>query len=704
MKPRPSSIATLLARTFGLRAPLGALATFGACAAYGVPLAGTTAAALLLLARGVHAAARAGEIQRALRRDIERLDALLRAAQQDHTTLKAEFAHAQHEAAQTARASAMSGFVDTLQRARGKILACAHALSDGLDHEPASIQPLRGAAEAFALVAHDALDNRPLLQREIVLDETAVDLRELIDSVALLVAPVAARRQVRLQMCIDRSVAARVLTDRARLAQVVFDLLAYAIEMSGQRAVTLSARAESLNGGAQRIVIGITAAPAAADAEPRPSRAVDRPAVMESPDVREHPDLALARVIAQKMGGDITILEGRNVGVCIALHAPFTIERHEWPVHGHERRWARVDLDDYADRQAICELLRKLGITTLPADATPPVRIDYRFVEAGCGPSAHGEARRIVVTRDALPGGMRERDGGIELSLNPLSWTALRRICEAPADAANAPATRAVPLQAQARPASRSPEVLVVDDNDVNRKVLARQLDVLGCRCVSASSGDEALDMLSRASVDLMITDLQMPGMNGVELARRVHAASGDSARALPIVLLSANSDTKLSDADRSLFGAILVKTSGLNALDGALARLLPASARHAAASPMRLEKHDFTALDSLAAQGVDVDGLLRDWQRSMEDDLADLAQHRASGDEQGTRRALHKLAGALGIVGNRGLMTALQRASAGPEHADEALLDGLVERTRMQMSDLAGSRSRTLSDAEDAR
>jgi hypothetical protein len=318
-------------------------------------------------------------------------------------------------------------------------------------------------------------------------------------------------------MCIDRSVAARVLADRARLAQVVFDLLAYAIDAAGQHVVTLSARAESLNEGAQRIVIGINGAPAAADVESRPSYSGDDPAVARSPDLHAHTGLALARVIVQKMGGDITLLEGKSVGVCIALHAPFTIERHELPVHGHKRPWAAVEIEDYADRQAICELLRKLGITTLPSDAGSPVRIGYQFVEAGREPSAHGEGRRIVVTRDALPGGMRERDGGTELSLNPLSWTSLRRICEQSAEVAEAPAA---PLHAQVRPTSRPPEVLVVDDNEVNRKVLARQLDVLGCGCVSASSGDEALDVLSRVSVDLLITDLQMPGMSGVELAR----------------------------------------------------------------------------------------------------------------------------------------------------------------------------------------
>ncbi|SDJ37946.1 Hpt domain-containing protein [Paraburkholderia steynii] len=689
MNPHPSGIASLLARTFGWHAPIGALALFGSFAAWNEPLAGSTAAMLLLLARGLRAAARDDEERRALTLEIDHLDASLREAQEDNAVHAAESARSQDEAAQAARAAAHDEHVDTLRLARRRIVPCVQALSERLDADAgfanAGVGAIRCAAETLAFVAQDTLDDIPSADRDIVFDEDLVDLRELIDGVALLVAPVAARKSSRLQACIDRSVAACVLADRARLGQVVYNLLAYAIETGGAGVVTLAARAESLGPGAQRIVIGINgAASTSNDTHSRGHQAIEEPA-----NVREHPDLVLARVIARKMGGDITILEGKSVGVCVALHAPCTIERHDWPVPEHERRFAIVDIEAYEDRVAICELLKKLGITTLPSDAQPPVRIDFRFAEAGQPPSPYGEKRIITVTRNALPGGMRERGGMIELSLNPLSWTALRRICGARAVPVQAPAMRA---QAPARPSSGRPTILVTDDNEVNRKVLARQLDVLGYRCLVASSGDEALDVLSREAVGLLVTDLQMPGMSGVELARHVRATSGGSGPGLPIILMSANADAKLADTERALFGATLVKTAGLSALDAALRRLLPATSRHRAA---RLERYDFTELDSLAAEGVDVGGLLRDWQQSMENDLVDLEERRASGDEPGVRRVLHKLAGALGVVGNRGLVSALQRASSAREPVDNVLIDGLVARMRAQMTELDGHSSR---------
>ncbi|WP_343657237.1 response regulator [Paraburkholderia caribensis] len=691
MNLRPSGIASSLARAFGWRAPIGALVLFGSLAAWHEPLAGGTAAVLLLLARSVRAAIRGEEDRRVLKLDIEALDASLRAAHRDNAAHAAQSARSLDEATQAARAAALEEHLATLRLARHRIVPCVRALCERLDPDAGLVNvgagAIRCAAETLALVAQDLLDDMPPADRDIVFDEDPVDLRELIDGVALLVAPVAARKPSRLQACIDRSVAACVLADRARLGQLVHNLLAYAIETAGAGVVTLAARAESLNAGAQRIVIGISgAASAANDMHARAHQAMEEPA-----DVREHPDLVLARVIARKMGGDITILEGKSVGVCVALHAPFTIERHDWPVPEHERRFAVVDVAAYEDRVAICELLKKLGITTLPSDVPPPVRIDFRFAEIGQPPSLHGEKRTIAVTRDALPGGMRERGGVTGLSVNPLSWTALRRIC---GERGDAPAVRPEPVQAPTRPASGQPTILVTDDNEVNRKVLARQLDVLGYRCLVASSGDEALDVLSRETVDLLVTDLQMPGMSGIELARHVRATCGGSEYAVPMILLSANADAKMTDMERALFGATLVKTAGLSALDSALRRLLPARSEHRAA---RLERYDFTVLDSLAAQGVDVGGLLRDWQQSMESDLTHLVERRAAGDEQGVRGMLHKLAGALGVVGNRGLMSALQRASDAREPVDSVLFDGLVARMRTQMAELDhhGSRQR---------
>jgi CheY-like chemotaxis protein len=82
-------------------------------------------------------------------------------------------------------------------------------------------------------------------------------------------------------------------------------------------------------------------------------------------------------------------------------------------------------------------------------------------------------------------------------------------------------------LARPARPASSQPErvggrVLVVDDNSVNRKILARQLELAGASTDAAAGGEEALDLWRTGNYDLVLADLQMPSMDGFELARRI--------------------------------------------------------------------------------------------------------------------------------------------------------------------------------------
>ena len=95
------------------------------------------------------------------------------------------------------------------------------------------------------------------------------------------------------------------------------------------------------------------------------------------------------------------------------------------------------------------------------------------------------------------------------------------------------------PLPADgAREAVHSSRILVVDDNASNRDVLERRLVRDGHQIVTAATGTSALELVARETFDLILLDLIMPEMSGLEVLRRLKAAEHTSH--IPVIVISA--------------------------------------------------------------------------------------------------------------------------------------------------------------------
>jgi signal transduction histidine kinase/CheY-like chemotaxis protein len=144
---------------------------------------------------------------------------------------------------------------------------------------------------------------------------------------------------------------------------------------------------------------------------------------------------------------------------------------------------------------------------------------------------------------------------------------ALARLDDAPA-----PAPSAVP--ASARPGAPPPRVLLVDDDPVNQMVVQQMLARLGCDVTLACDGADALAAAERAMHDLVLMDLHMPTMDGLEATRRLRAREQRGAPRVAIVALTA--DTLQGDRERCLRAGmddVLTKPVGLAELQAALRR-----------------------------------------------------------------------------------------------------------------------------------
>jgi CheY-like chemotaxis protein len=104
---------------------------------------------------------------------------------------------------------------------------------------------------------------------------------------------------------------------------------------------------------------------------------------------------------------------------------------------------------------------------------------------------------------------------------------------------AAAPARPAKPPPEPAEP-TRGLKMLAVDDNAVNLLVLDQLLSSQGHAVAKATGGFEALDAAAAEAFDLILLDIQMPEITGVEVLRRLRAAEGPN-RAVPVVALTAD-------------------------------------------------------------------------------------------------------------------------------------------------------------------
>ncbi len=104
----------------------------------------------------------------------------------------------------------------------------------------------------------------------------------------------------------------------------------------------------------------------------------------------------------------------------------------------------------------------------------------------------------------------------------------------------------------------RALEILVVDDNGINRKVIRTILQKLGYQCLEASRGQEALEIVDSRMIDYIFMDLDMPEMSGIETSTQIRAAEAKSSsdHKIEIIAVTAN----ISDETR-----LLCKRAGMN-------------------------------------------------------------------------------------------------------------------------------------------
>lgn len=83
--------------------------------------------------------------------------------------------------------------------------------------------------------------------------------------------------------------------------------------------------------------------------------------------------------------------------------------------------------------------------------------------------------------------------------------------------------------------------ILIVDDIVINRMILIELIKRLGYKYAQASNGQEAIDTINKENIDLVLMDIEMPVMNGIETTQYIRKTLNKSLSTMPIVALTAH-------------------------------------------------------------------------------------------------------------------------------------------------------------------
>lgn len=241
-------------------------------------------------------------------------------------------------------------------------------------------------------------------------------------------------------------------------------------------------------------------------------------------------------------------------------------------------------------------------------------------------------------------------------------------------------------------PAERSPEtdplpplhVLVVEDNEVNRKVAKAFLEHAGHAVAICPDGAQAVEAVREGDFDVVLMDIRMPGMDGVEATRAIRALPDRRRAGLPILALTANfTSNEVEGYLAAGMNDIIRKPLRMGDIEKALApffglpdeELTSAAPDQAGTSPVLDQERVELLAEALAPARLTE--LFVSAQASIVETLADLRRHWAEEDIVAAGKSAHRLAGvaanfgcsALGKLA-RAIEMDCKQGSSGQEHA----------------------------------